>query len=108
MGNEIPLHLVEKLDEKNDRNNLTSMVVCLRAYSLMSSTQHPFDRTPRFKNGDTIVVVGPAEHKGQLGVVVQVVAHAGDFVHRYDVAFQDGSFGRYFGFELEFALSESA
>jgi hypothetical protein len=74
----------------------------------MSSSQHPFARTPRFKIGDTIVVVGPGEHKGQAGVVAQVVAHAGDFVHRYDVEFKDGSFGRYFGFELELALSETA
>jgi len=74
----------------------------------MSSAQLPYARTPRFKIGDAIVVVGPGEHKGHSGVVVQVVAHAGDFVHRYDVEFNDGSFRRYFGFELEFALSESA
>jgi len=74
----------------------------------MSTSQHPFARTPRFKVGDVISVVGPGEHKGQSGSVVQVVAHAGDFVHRYDVQFQDGSLDRYFGFELEFALSESA
>ena len=54
------------------------------------------------------MVVGPSEHKGQSGVVVQVVAHSGDFVHRYDVEFQDGSLSRYFGFELELALTYSA
>ena len=74
----------------------------------MSSSQLPYSRTPRFKVGDRILVVGPSDHKGQSGVVVQVIAHSGDFVHRYDVEFQDGSISRYFGFELELALSESA
>jgi hypothetical protein len=74
----------------------------------MSSAQLPYSRTPRFKIGDLIVVVGPSDHKGQSGVVVQVVDHSGDFVHRYDVEFQDGSLTRYFGFELELALTESA
>jgi hypothetical protein len=74
----------------------------------MSSSQLPNSRTPRFKVGDFIMVVGPSEHKGQSGVVVQVVAHSGDFVHRYDVEFPDGSVSRYFGFELDRALSESA
>jgi hypothetical protein len=74
----------------------------------MTSSQLPYSRTPRFKVGDLIMVVGPNEHKGQSGVVVQVVAHSGDFVHRYDVEFHDGSLSRYFGFELELALSQSA
>jgi hypothetical protein len=74
----------------------------------MSSSQLPSSRAPRFKVGDPIVVIGPSDHKGQSGVVVQVVGHSGDFVHRYDVEFQDGSLTRYFGFELELALSESA
>lgn len=84
------------------------MVVCLRAYPTMSISQLPNSRTPRFKVGDLIMVVGPSEHKGQSGVVVQVVAHSGDFVHRYDVEFPDGAVSRYFGFELDRALSESA
>jgi hypothetical protein len=74
----------------------------------MSSSQLPYSRAPRFKVGDLIVVVGPSDHKGQSGLVVQVLNHAGDFVHRYDVEFQDGTMMRYFGFELEFAMSESA
>src|SRR5262245_40011638 len=74
----------------------------------MSTSRLPYSRTPRFKVGDFIMVVGPSEHKGQSGVVVQVVAHSGDFVHGYDVEFLDGSLSRYFGFELELALSRSA
>jgi uncharacterized protein YwbE len=47
-------------------------------------------------------------YKGKQGVVVYVTAHSGDFVHRYEVRLSDGTITRFFGFELEFAFSESA
>ncbi|HYR82774.1 MAG TPA: hypothetical protein VE422_01700 [Terriglobia bacterium] len=57
---------------------------------------------PRFKIGDNIKVVGPGEHLGKQGVVVDVVEPStGDFVYRYRVRFSDGTSPRFFGFELE-------
>lgn len=66
------------------------------------------DRMPRFKVGDHVVVLNPVSDRGKLGVVIHVSEHAGDFVHRYSVKFDDGSSKRYFGFELDPTLARSA
>ena len=71
-------------------------------------SERPNKRAPRFKVGDAVRIVGPDANRGQKGVVFQVSGHSGDFVHRYHVQFSDGSRGKYFGFELESDLAESA
>ena len=65
-------------------------------------------RVPQFKEGDKVIVVSPGIEKGEHGVVIQVVGHVGDYVFRYDVRFADGTAKRYFGFEIEPVLSQSA
>src|SRR5262249_37544817 len=106
-GSELPSHSIEKVESDRQEKHGRHGSVFASVLSMLSS-KLPYSRTPRFKVGDLIMVVGPSEHKGQSGVVVQVVAHSGDFVHRYNVEFQDGSVSRYFGFELELALRQSA
>jgi len=71
-------------------------------------SDRPVGRTPRFKIGDEVIVVGLGSYKGKEGVVVHVTTHSGDFVHRYDVRLSDGTVTRFFGFELEFIISDSA
>jgi hypothetical protein len=68
----------------------------------------PFDRPQKFRVGDYVIVVNPSVDKGKRGNVVQVSSHLGDFVYRYDVRFADGTSKRFFGFEIDFALSQSA
>jgi hypothetical protein len=65
-------------------------------------------RAPRFKVGDEVVITCPGPDKGKRGVVVHVADHRGDFVHRYHVQFADETFRRFFGFELQIPLAESA
>jgi len=63
---------------------------------------------PRYAVGDSVRVIGPGADRGKTGVVIQVSDHVGDFVHRYEVRFPDGTSKKCFGFELDFILSESA
>jgi len=72
------------------------------------ASDRPAGRAPRFKIGDEVIVVGLGTYRGKRGVVVHVTAHSGDFVHRYEVRLSDGTIIRFFGFELKFAISESA
>ena len=65
-------------------------------------------RAPQFKEGDKVIIVSSGNEKGEHGVVIRVVGHGGDFVYRYDVRLADGTAKRYFGFEIEPVLSESA
>jgi hypothetical protein len=58
-------------------------------------------KTPRFKVGDQVTVVSPVFQKGKQGGVVEVIEGVLDYVHRYHVRFEDGTWGRFFGFELE-------
>jgi len=71
-------------------------------------SDRPVGRTPRFKVGDEVIVVGLGSYKGKEGVVVHVTGHSGDFVHRYEVQLSDGTVTRFFGFELDFIISASA
>ena len=68
----------------------------------------PPRRTPQFRVGDKVVVINPCPDKGEQGIVIQVSGGTWDFVYRYDVQFADGTSKRYFGFEIEFVLSQSA
>jgi len=68
----------------------------------------PPSRTPQFRVGDQVVVVNPGADRGKQGTVIQVSGGAGDFFYRYIVQFEDGTSKRYFGFEIEFVLSQSA
>ena len=68
----------------------------------------PPSRTPQFRVGDKVVVVNPGSDKGKEGVVILVSGGTGDFVYRYNVQFEDGESKKYFGFEIEFVLSQSA
>ena len=68
----------------------------------------PPSRTPQFQIGDRVVVVNPGSDKGKQGIVIHVSGGAGDFVYRYRVQFEDGTSKKYFGFEIEFVLSQSA
>ena len=65
-------------------------------------------RTPQFKVGDHVVVVGPGIDKGKRGVIIEVIGHTGDYVYRYDIRFKDETRGRYFGFEIDFAPVQAA
>jgi hypothetical protein len=60
-------------------------------------------RTPQFKVGDHVIVIGPGIDKGKEGVVIEVIGHTGDFVYRYSIRFSEGTTRRYFGFEIDFA-----
>ena len=71
-------------------------------------SDRPVGRTPRFKIGDEVIVVGLGSYKGKEGVVVHVTGHSGDFGHRYEVRLSDGTVTRFFGFELDFIISASA
>ena len=68
----------------------------------------PPSRTPQFRVGDSVAVVNPGADKGKQGTVIQVSGGTGDFVYRYSVQFADGTSKKYFGFEIEFVLSQSA
>jgi len=67
-----------------------------------------FFRPQKFRVGDYVIVVNPGADKGKRGTVVEVSGHTGDFVYRYDVRFADGTSKRFFGFEIDSALSQSA
>lgn len=68
----------------------------------------PLRRLPQFKVGDKVVVLTPSAERGKEGSVVHVTDHIGDFVHRYDVGFADGTIKRYFGFEIDLVLPSAA
>jgi hypothetical protein len=68
----------------------------------------PLTRTPQFRVDDKVIVVSPVSDKGKQGLVIQVIGHTGDFVYRYDVRFADGTSKRFFGFEIDSVLSQSA
>ena len=68
----------------------------------MLRSEARFGRIPQFKVGDRVLVVISGPERGKEGIVIHVTDHAGDFVHRYDVGFSDGTLKRYFGFEIEF------
>jgi hypothetical protein len=70
--------------------------------------QMPFKRAPQFQVGDRVRVINPGIDKGKQGIVIEVSGHTGDFVYRYDVRFADGTSKRYFGFEIDPLLSQSA
>ena len=67
-----------------------------------------FGSIPHFKVGDRVAVIIAGPERGKEGVVIHVTDHAGDFVHRYDVGFPEGTVRRYFGFEIDFVLGEPA
>jgi len=69
----------------------------------MLRSEPRFGRTPQFKVGDRVFVAISGPERGKEGMVIHVTDHAGDFVHRYDVGFSDGTLKRYFGFEIEVA-----
>jgi len=72
-----------------------------RPFVLPDRTSPP-NATPRFNVGDRVKIVGPGDHLGQNGVVMDVVEPTtGDFVYRYRVHFPDGSSHLFFGFEIE-------
>jgi hypothetical protein len=52
--------------------------------------------------------VNPGPDRGKEGVVMLVSGGTGDFVYRYIVQFEGGTSKKYFGFEIEFVLSQSA
>src|SRR5262249_19036345 len=57
--------------------------------------------TARFSVGDHVEVVGPGDHEGKHGVIVEVLeSQSGDFVYRYRVQFDEGTSHTFFGFEL--------
>lgn len=61
-------------------------------------------RGPRFKAGDTVVVIGLGTHRNKRGVVVEVVEPStGDYVYRYRVQVVEGdpNSATFFGFELD-------
>ena len=59
-------------------------------------------QSPRFKVGDSVRTVGIKTPAAKEGIVEEAIAStSGDRVYRYRVRFPDGTFGTFFGFELE-------
>jgi hypothetical protein len=58
-------------------------------------------RTPRFKIGDGVIVIGPGIHRYKQGLVLEIIEPSGDFVYRYRVRLADGTSATFFGFELD-------
>jgi hypothetical protein len=57
--------------------------------------------TARFSAGNHVEIIGPGNHVGKHGIIVDVVeSQAGDFVYRYRVQFDDRTLHTFFGFEL--------
>jgi len=71
------------------------------------TSETPSNRTPQFEVGDQVRIVIPGLDKGKQGLVIQLIDHAGDFVYRYEVRFQDGTTKRYFGFEIALVSQQS-
>jgi len=52
--------------------------------------------------GDRVVAVGPSiAYCGNQGVVIEIIAPAGDLVYRYVVRFANGTTDTFFWFELQ-------
>jgi hypothetical protein len=66
------------------------------------------ERHFRFQVGDAVTIVGLVTHRGRRGEVVEVIEGAVDYVHRYHVRLNDGTWIRCFGFELELSGNESS
>jgi hypothetical protein len=64
-------------------------------------TAKPPDKTPPFSVGDQVRIVSPTADRGKHGSVIEVLEPLGDLIYRYRVQFNDGTIGRFFGFELE-------
>jgi len=64
-------------------------------------TDSSAERTPRFKVGDKVRLVGPGPLNDKQGQVAEVIQSPLDYVHRYNVTLSDGTSSRCFGFELE-------
>ena len=59
-------------------------------------------KKPRFSVGDRVLAVGPSiAYCGNQGVVIEIIAPAGDLVYRYVVRFANGTTDTFLGFELQ-------
>jgi hypothetical protein len=58
-------------------------------------------KEPPFHVGDNVRIVSPTPDRGKHGTIVEVLELLGDLVYRYRVGFEDGTVGKFFGFELE-------
>jgi hypothetical protein len=65
----------------------------------------PAARSPRFKVGDHVIVVGVGNSavRGTRGIITELLPV--DVVYRYRVRFNDDSSSVFYGFELEHASS---
>ena len=67
-----------------------------------SESGRAFSREPQFAVNDRVIAVAiDNPHRGEPGVVVEVVGPGTDFVYRYHVRFRDGTTSVFFGFELD-------
>jgi hypothetical protein len=78
-----------------------------KQHELASSMRGPPQSPePRFKIGDSVIVLTAGIHHREQGVVIQISGGSGDYVYRYRVHFDDGTFETFFGFELYTYQSE--
>jgi hypothetical protein len=69
--------------------------------SLPSKLERPQFSPARFSVGDLVRIVGPNNHSGKRGQIIDALASkTGDFVYRYSVRLEDGASEIFFGFEL--------
>ena len=55
---------------------------------------------PKFRLGEQVSVTFPGIYRGKEGLVMEVMEHHGDFVHRYRIRFDDSTVATFFEFEL--------
>ena len=63
---------------------------------------------PKFKVGDVVTFVGIGPQHGNQGDITEVIEGLLDNVHRFHVRFNDGTWIKFFGFELELFEGESS
>src|SRR5262245_28443569 len=63
---------------------------------------------PKFKVGDAVTFVGFGPQQGSWGDVTEVIEGSLDNVHRFRVRFNDGTWIKCFGFELELFDGQSS
>ena len=67
-----------------------------------SGSGRAFFKGPQFAVDDRVIALAlDNQHRGEYGVVVEVVGPGSDFVYRYHVRFRDGTTCAFFGFELD-------
>jgi len=73
----------------------------------MTNTPSVPPKGPIFKAGDQVRLISPTPDRGKQGTITEVLGRLGD-IYRYQVHFEDGTVGKFFGFELELIKNSSS